>query len=154
MFATGLGMPYLQHNVTRSFKRLLAKANLPANIRFHDLRHAAATNSLQADVPLKVVSERLGHSTLAITADLYTHRVASLEADAGERLASLYHGATEKDTYPTRRLWRDLRGWFPHCLGIIAPIHLTWSQVPEGNNVPRRRIELRTRGFSVRCSTN
>lgn len=100
VFATALGTPYLTRNVTRSFKRLLEQANLPASIRFHDLRHAAATNSLQADVPLKVVSERLGHSTLAITADLYTHRVASLEADAAERLPSLYHDATGKDTFP------------------------------------------------------
>lgn len=90
VFCTGLGTPYLARNVTRSFKHLLTKAGLPVGIRFHDLRHAAATNSLAADVPLKVVSDRLGHSTLAITADLYTHRVASREADAAEKLAALY----------------------------------------------------------------
>lgn len=93
VFCTALGTPYLAANVHRSFKRILARAGLPATIRFHDLRHAAATNSLLADIPLKVVSERLGHSTLAITADLYTHRVASLEADAAEKLAALYRDA-------------------------------------------------------------
>jgi len=93
VFATALGTPYLASNVHRSFKRLLTRAGLPESVRFHDLRHAAATNSLQADIPLKVVSERLGHSTLAITADLYTHRVASLEADAAEKLAALYRDA-------------------------------------------------------------
>lgn len=96
VFATALGTPYLARNIYRSYKRLLAKAGLPANIRFHDLRHAAATNSLRANIPLKVVSERLGHSSLAITADLYTHRVASLEADAAEKLAALYRESAPK----------------------------------------------------------
>lgn len=93
IFATALGTPYIARNVGRTWKRLLAAAGLPPGVRFHDLRHAAATNSLQANIPLKVVSERLGHSTLAITADLYTHRVASLEADAAEKLAALIRAA-------------------------------------------------------------
>lgn len=86
-------MPYLPGNIHRSYKRLLTRAGLPLVVRFHDLRHATATNSLLADIPLKVVSERLEHSTLAITADLYTHRVASLEANAAEKLAALYRTA-------------------------------------------------------------
>jgi len=97
VFATALGTPYLHSNVHRSYKRILTRAGLPAIIRFHDLRHAAATNSLMADIPLTVVSQRLGHSTLAITADLYTHRVASLEADAAEKLATLYRNAAPKE---------------------------------------------------------
>ncbi len=42
-------------------------------IRLHDLRHTSASLALNAGIPMKVVSDRLGHSTIAITADLYTH---------------------------------------------------------------------------------
>jgi integrase len=48
---------------------------------------------LAADVPLKIASERLGHSTVGITADLYTHNVPQLEADAALRLKKLLTGA-------------------------------------------------------------
>jgi integrase len=90
MFPTSIGTAPSARNVLRSFKAALAAAGLPDATRFHDLRHAAATAMLAAGVPLKVASERLGHSAVAITADLYTHRVASLEADAAERLAVLF----------------------------------------------------------------
>ena len=56
-----------------------------------------------ANIPLKVVSERLGHSNLAITADLYTHTVASLEADAAEQLAALCRNASPKADPETAR---------------------------------------------------
>lgn len=52
------------------FKRMLKSTGLP-NIRFHDLRHSCATLLLDMDVPLKVISNMLGHSTIAITADIY-----------------------------------------------------------------------------------
>ena len=74
-------------NVHRAFKAALARAGLPASIRFHDLRHAAATLMLADKVPLKVASERLGHATIAITAGTYQHVTAGMEADAAARLA-------------------------------------------------------------------
>ncbi len=80
--------------VHRAFKAALANAKLSAGIRFHDLRHAAATSMLAAEVPLKVASERLGHATIGITADLYTHSVASLEADAALKLHRLLRGVS------------------------------------------------------------
>ena len=52
------------------FKKLLKELNLP-NIRFHDLRHSCATALLDLDVPLKVISQMLGHSSITITADVY-----------------------------------------------------------------------------------
>ncbi|HVB25878.1 MAG TPA: site-specific integrase [Ktedonobacteraceae bacterium] len=52
------------------FKKMLKKAGLP-DVRFHDLRHSVATILLVAKVDLKVVSELLGHSSVAITADIY-----------------------------------------------------------------------------------
>ncbi len=57
---------------TRHFQALAQDAGLPV-IRLHDLRHTNASLALDAGVDLKVVSERLGHSQIAITADLYTH---------------------------------------------------------------------------------
>jgi hypothetical protein len=62
----------------------VAAVGLPP-IRLHDLRHTAASLALQAGVPLKVVSEQLGHSTITITADTYTSvlpEVATAAADA------------------------------------------------------------------------
>jgi len=86
VFATHLGTPLLARNVTRAFKAALARAELLATVRFHDLRHAAATTMLSAGVHLKVASERLGHSNVGITGDLYMHAVPGLEADAAAKM--------------------------------------------------------------------
>ena len=58
-------------------------------IRLHDLRHTHATLALQAGVHPKVVSERLGHATVGITLDLYSHVVPSLDRQAAETIAAL-----------------------------------------------------------------
>lgn len=58
-------------------------------IRLHDLRHTHASLALQAGVAAKVVSERLGHSTVAFTLDVYSHVIPALEEDAAERVAAL-----------------------------------------------------------------
>ena len=71
---------------TRDFQALALKAGLPV-IRLHDLRHTNASLALSAGVDLKVVSERLGHSQLAITADLYTHVNRGLGKAAAEQIA-------------------------------------------------------------------
>jgi integrase len=55
-----------------SLHRVLARAGLP-QVRFHDLRHTAATLMLSSGIHPKIVSEMLGHSTTAITIDLYSH---------------------------------------------------------------------------------
>jgi integrase len=91
-FASELGTPLDQRNVTRSFKAALRRAGLPKTIRFHDLRHAHATMAMMAGVEQKVASSRLGHSTIRLTADLYTHAVKSLDVDAAERVQRLLRG--------------------------------------------------------------
>jgi integrase len=69
-----MGEPINRHNLTRrSFKPLLKRAGLP-EIRLHDLRHTCATLLLTRNVNPKIVSEMLGHSTIAIiTLDTYSH---------------------------------------------------------------------------------
>ena len=75
-------------SVTARFRRLSRHAGLPP-IRLHDLRHGAATLALAGGVPLKVVSEMLGHSSIAITADTYTSVVPQVARDAAETTARL-----------------------------------------------------------------
>ncbi len=77
--------------VTKEFPRLIQLAALPP-IRLHDLRHTSASLALAAGVPMKVVSERLGHSSLSITADLYTHVSPVVAYDAADRIGALVHG--------------------------------------------------------------
>jgi integrase len=82
IFASETGEPLNRHNLTRrSFKPLLKRAGLP-EIRFHDLRHTCATLLLTRNVNPKIVSEMLGHSTIAITLDTYSHVLPNMRDQA------------------------------------------------------------------------
>ncbi len=74
--------------VDRAFLPIVSQAGLP-EIRFHDLRHTCATMLLLADVNVKVVSERLGHSTIQITLDTYQHVLPTMQRKAVEQLDRL-----------------------------------------------------------------
>lgn len=69
----------------KSFQRAAGRAGLPV-IAFHGLRHGAATAGLRAGVPLLAMSKRLGHSSMAITGDLYSHVLEELDRQAGDLL--------------------------------------------------------------------
>jgi integrase len=89
MFPSQVGTPMNAKNFTaRSFKPLLKRAKLP-NIRFHDLRHTFATLMLQNGEHPKVVQEMLGHATIAITMDTYSHVLPNMQRDAVARLGTL-----------------------------------------------------------------
>ena len=75
--------------VWRLFKKMLKKAGLP-DVRFHDLRYGAATVLLAAKVDLKVVSELLGHSSVAITADIYAHVLPEMQQEVARKMDDLY----------------------------------------------------------------
>ncbi|HEX9069293.1 MAG TPA: site-specific integrase [Ktedonobacterales bacterium] len=76
------GQPINGKNLLRAqFRPHLVKAGLPL-IRFHDLRHTAATLLLGRGVNPKVVSEMLGHSTIAITLDIYSHVMPHMQQEA------------------------------------------------------------------------
>lgn len=85
VFATPKGNPIPPGSVTRRFEQLARSVGLP-DLRLHDLRHSSATILLAAGVPMKVVSERLGHSTLAMTADVYSHVTPALDRLAADQL--------------------------------------------------------------------
>jgi len=78
IFATEKGTPLKPENlVKRSFKPLLERTGLP-EIRFHDLRHTCATLLLGRGVHPKFVQELLGHATIAMTLDTYSHFLPSM----------------------------------------------------------------------------
>jgi integrase len=87
VFRSTTGTPIERHNlVARSFKPLLDKASLPRTFRFHDLRHTAASLLFVEGVHPKVVQELLGHSTVAITLDVYSHMVPGMSAQAARAM--------------------------------------------------------------------
>jgi integrase len=91
VFTDEQGDPLHPNVVSRTFGRLVREARLPI-IRLHDLRHTHASLSLQAGVHVKIVSERLGHSSVTITLDTYSHAIPGLQRDAAERVAALIPG--------------------------------------------------------------
>jgi len=77
VFTTRIGTPVDPANLLDRFKSILANAELP-NIRFHDLRHSAASLLLALNVHPRVVMELLGHSQISLTMDTYSHVVPDL----------------------------------------------------------------------------
>ena len=59
-------------------------------MRFHDLRHSAATILMAAGVHPKVVKERLGHTTIAMTMDIYSHGLPSMQRDVADKLDDMF----------------------------------------------------------------
>lgn len=88
MFTRANGQPVHPHVLPQTFERVQVKAGLP-RIRLHDLRHTHATLLLKAGVPLKVVSERLGHSSPAFTMAVYQHVLPGMQRDAADTFARL-----------------------------------------------------------------
>lgn len=93
VFPGRLGQPLDWHNVSqRPFKAILQAAELPAAIRPYDLRHSTASLLLAAGEHVKVVAERLGHSTTTLTLDTYSHVAPGMQERATERLEGILYG--------------------------------------------------------------
>jgi integrase len=89
VFATEAGTVINPSNLrSRSFKPLLKRAGLPP-IRFHDLRHTCATLLLSKSVNPKVVSEMLGHASISITLDIYSHLLPDMQEKAVAALENM-----------------------------------------------------------------
>ena len=90
IFSSENGTPLNPENlVKRSFKPLLKKAGLP-EIRFHDLRHTCATLLLGRGVHPKLVQELLGHATIAMTLDTYSHYLPSMGDQASGAMGDAF----------------------------------------------------------------
>lgn len=88
IFCDETGNPIYPDIVSKVFREDREQLGLPS-IRFHDLRHGHATMLLEAGEDLKVISDRLGHSTIAITADIYAHVCDKMQREASHKLEQL-----------------------------------------------------------------
>ena len=93
VFTTEDGTHFDPMRITHQFRVAVRGAPVP-RIRLHDLRHTHATLLLQAGVPVKVVSERLGHAQISLTLDIYAHVLPAMDADAAERFAAAVFGSS------------------------------------------------------------
>jgi integrase len=87
VFASATGTPIGHQNLrNRSWRPLLERAGLPDSVRFHDLRHTCATLLLARNVNPKIVSEMLGHASVGITLDTYSHLLPNMQQDAAKAM--------------------------------------------------------------------
>ena len=85
VFTTRRGTPLDPRAATKVFHAIRSSATLPS-IRFHDLRHTAATLLLAQGVSPRVIMETLGHSQISLTLDTYSHILPALQQDAADRM--------------------------------------------------------------------
>lgn len=89
VFCSEQGTPHSIPNLTyRYFRPLLTKAKLP-RIRLYDLRHTCATLLLAANEHPKIVSERLGHASITLTLDTYSHVLPTMQEGASQKLEAM-----------------------------------------------------------------
>ena len=91
VFCNRMGGYFMASHVSAGFRVVLGEAGLP-RVRFHDLGHTAATLMLAKGVHPKVASEMLGHSTIAITLDLYSQVTFTLQKEAARVLDAMLRG--------------------------------------------------------------
>lgn len=95
VFATKEGQPLIRLNVIQNhFKPILVRAKLPDSLRLYDLRHTCATLLLAANENPKVVSERLGHASITLKMDCYSHLLPDIQRGATEKLERLLFSKT------------------------------------------------------------
>jgi integrase len=96
VFTSRAGTPLSVHNVhNRSWKPLLRRAGLPSSTRMHDLRHTCATLLLGRGVPVKVVSEMLGHGDVAITLGVYQSVLPDMQESAAKAMEDTLGGPAD-----------------------------------------------------------
>jgi integrase len=90
VFPNTKGKVRRRDSVMRSLRKMLAEADLPAEIRFHDLRHTAATLAIKQGIPIPTVSKMLGHSDPAMTLRRYAHVLDDMREDAARTMDELF----------------------------------------------------------------
>lgn len=99
VFCDELGRPLRQDSLARNnFKRILRRAGLPEQLSPYSLRHAAATALLKKRESLKIVSEMLGHASIRLTADTYSHVCHDMLAQAASKLDEVMFGPRDPDS--------------------------------------------------------
>jgi integrase len=88
VFASPIGTPLDPRNVTRAFHAMLTTADVP-RVRFHDLRHTAATLLLAQGVDPRTIMETLGHSQISLTLNTYSHVLPALQVEAAAKLDAI-----------------------------------------------------------------
>lgn len=92
MFAGRRGQHLNEKTMGYHLKQVLKRAGLPEAFRLYDLRHTCATLLLAANVNPKIVSERLGHSTITLTLDTYSHVLPTMQRAAADQLETMLFG--------------------------------------------------------------
>ena len=116
VFARRGGTPYPPERITKRFSQLVRAAGLRP-VRLHDLRHGAASLRLASGTDIAVVSQLLGHSSISITADTYSHLLAGVGKEAAERASALVPRASD-------------------LLAVDRCDHSVTNSVPEGSSKP------------------
>ncbi len=101
VFASVEGKPIDGRVMSHAFGRMVKKVNL-AGVRFHDLRHTFASLMLQRGAKPKVISEALGHSSVAFTMDVYSHIIEGMQANAMTLLDGCYRPVYQQITQKVR----------------------------------------------------
>lgn len=105
VLANQFGRPVDTSNFTsRYFKAIVAEAGISRNIRFHDLRHTHASLLLLKEVNPKIVQERLGHSTVTMTLDTYSHLLPDMQDVAVKALEGLFKFREKATVYLTKKI--------------------------------------------------
>ena len=89
IFATALGRPIEPVVLNRDYKALLKKANLPTKLRFHDLRHSAASLLLAQGVHPRAIMELLGHSSITVTMNVYGHVMPAMMREVADKMDAI-----------------------------------------------------------------
>jgi len=140
VFAREDGNPLPLDTVTKRFRELCTAAGVRP-VRLHDLRHGSASLMLAAGVDLALVSKRLGHSSIAITADTYSHLLGGVGREAAERAAALVprNRGDQPVTNPAETAGEPPTGK---------------EETPRSELVRRQGLEPRTRWLRASCSAN
>ena len=88
IFPSAVGTPMSQRNLYKKFKAVIRQAGM-RNIRFHDLRHTAASLMLNHGIPVLIVAKRLGHSKVSVTLDTYGHLLPGMEQETANFIDEL-----------------------------------------------------------------
>ena len=89
LFCKWDGSPLIPHTVTQAWRRLTSRLGI-WGVRFHDLRHTHATMMLKQGIHPRIVQERMGHSSIAITLDVYSHVTPGMQQEAARSFGQLF----------------------------------------------------------------